>query len=96
MHIVVDKKAIICCSGVVNRPLLAYISERLLPSMNCETSHFLDKSNEQSSNACMTVTSVSYKSDIWDLVDHAADFSGNNLLSPESCKGLVRVSIVRN
>jgi len=87
MHVVTDKKAIICCSGVVNCPLLTYISERLLSAMDCETSHFLDKSKEQSSNACVTVTSVNYKSVISDLVDHAADFSLNNPLSTESCKG---------
>ena len=83
MHIAIDKKALICCSGVVSCPLLAYISKRLLLAMNCETSHFLDKSKEQSSNACVTVTSVNYKSDISDLVVHAAGSSGNNLLFTE-------------
>lgn len=96
MHIVIDKKAIICCNRVVNCPLLTYISERLLSAMNCETSHFLDKRKEQSSNAYVTVTSFNYKSDISDLVDHAAEFSVNNLLSTESCKRLVRISIVQN
>jgi len=96
MHVVIYNKAIICCSSVVNCPLLTYISERLLPATNCETSHFLDKRNEQSSNASVTITSVNSKSHISDSVDHAADSSGNNLLSTESCKELVRVSIVHN
>ena len=64
--------------------------------MNCETSDFIAKPNEQSSNACVTITSVNYKSKISELVDHAADFSGNNLLSTECSKVLVRISIVQN
>ena len=51
VHVITGKKAIICCSGDVNCPLLTYTSERLLPAMNCETSHFLDNRNEKSSNA---------------------------------------------
>jgi hypothetical protein len=96
MHVVIYKKAIICCNCVVNCPLLTYISERLFYAMNCETSHFLDKRKEQSSNAYVTVTSVKYKSDLSDLVGHAADLSVNNLLSTENCKELVRISIVQN
>jgi len=61
--------------------------------MNCETSHFLDKRKEQSSNACVTITNVNHISDISDLVDHTA---GNNLLSKESRKWLVRFLIVQN